>query len=58
MVIVRSDTEQGERSIELTEILAIFPDQRLFTAFSGSFREFDRNNKSWKSVTYEEIVPA
>lgn len=57
MVFVRSSTEQGERLIQIPEILANFLDQRLFAAFSGSFHEFDRGSSKWRSVNYGEIVP-
>ena len=58
MVFVRDGAEQGERPTDLKEILAKFPDQRLFAAFSGSFHEFDRTTCQWKVVAYGDIVPA
>lgn len=48
---------RGERSYAFDAIAKDFPDQRLFSASSGQFEEFDRENLMWESRSYAEILP-
>lgn len=54
---VKRSGQQGEISVNLADVLAAFPDTRIFSVYDGSFVEFDRTAARWDSVTYGQIVP-
>jgi len=57
-VFVRSaeGTFQGEREATLDEILAAFPNQRMFGSHAGAFLEYIRTERRSRPVEYPEIV--
>ena len=57
-VFVKTPTCQGERDAGLSEILAAFPNDRIYSVLNGSFVEYDRQAAQWNSIGYADIVPA
>ncbi len=57
MVFVKRGGEQGEIDVNLEDILAAYPSDRIFSSLKGTFHEFDRVAGQWYPVTYGQIVP-
>lgn len=51
------ETIVGERQVSLKEVLESFPAQRVFSAESGEFREYDRTAGEWRAVEFATIMP-
>lgn len=57
MVFVKRGEEQWETEVTFEDILAAYPSDRIFSAFKGTFVEFDRVAGQWGPVSYGQIVP-
>ncbi|HQU69773.1 MAG TPA: hypothetical protein PLI43_16455 [Albidovulum sp.] len=58
MVFIKQNGHQGEVRVDLPEILAAYPVDRIYSVSNGSFVEYDRATGNWRPTTYDQIVPA
>jgi hypothetical protein len=54
---VKRSGEQGEIEVRLADVLTAFPDDRIFSAYKGSFVEFDRAAPGLVPISCGQIVP-
>jgi hypothetical protein len=46
----------ADRAVTLSEVLQLFPNDRIFTARESAFWEFNRQQLKWHRVAYDDIV--
>ena len=56
-VFVKWSGGQGERPIDLTDVLRAFPDDRILSTNGSNFTEYNRSVGNWIHVSYGDIVP-
>jgi len=47
----------GECEIGFGEVLASFPEERIFAVSDGRFQEYDRQTGAWSRIGYGDIIP-
>jgi hypothetical protein len=47
----------AEGPMPLGEVIARFPDQRIFSANTKTFLEWDRVSGQWRAISYDDIIP-
>lgn len=46
----------GDLPVQFVQILADFPEERIFTTSAGVFRQYGRRAMSWSDVSYDAII--